>query len=71
MGKNAEEVDIEREEVINRYFQRIFTRLPKEIREKFGNLTLTEQEKKDLIREIAFLSKNKQKKYIKELLRQF
>ena len=71
MEKNSEELDIEKEKAVRIYFQRIFTRLPKEIREQFGELTLSKKDKTELIQEIAFLSKGKQKKYIKELLRQF
>jgi len=63
-NKNFEEIS-----VVKKYFSRIFTILSKEIREKLMNLSVSEETRKLIKKELAFLSKEKQKEYLDELYR--
>jgi len=63
-NKNFEEIS-----VVKKYFSRIFTILSKEIREKLMNLNVSEETRKLIKKELAFLSKEKQKEYLNELYR--
>ena len=54
---------------IKQYLKRIYSVLPKNIREKLKNLNISEKKKKSIIKELAFLSEKKQIKYLEELYR--
>ena len=54
---------------VKKYFSRIFTIFPKEIREKLKHLDISKEKKKILKKELAFLSKENQIKYLDELER--
>ena len=57
----------EKLDVVKRYFYRIFTVLSKDVREQLMNLNLPKDELKEVKKEIAFLSEEKQKEFLKEL----
>ena len=59
--------DFEEIPAVKKYFARIFTTLSKEVREKLTNLNVSEEKRKKIKRELAFLSKEKQKEYLDEL----
>jgi len=63
------EKDLEEISEIKKYFSRIFTVLSKEIRERLKNLNISKEKKKILKKELAFLSKENQMKYLDELYR--
>jgi hypothetical protein len=63
------EKELEEISEIKKYFSRIFTVIPKEIKEKLKNLNLSKDKKKILKKELAFLSKESQLKYLDELER--
>ena len=69
---NNEEDDggFEKLEVVRRYFYRIFTVLSKDVREQLTNLNLAKYELKEVKRELAFLSEEKQKEFLKELAKE-
>jgi len=54
-------------DVVRRYFARIFTILSKDVRELLSNLNLSKDEIKEVKKELAFLSEEKQKEFLKEL----
>lgn len=60
--KNFEEL-----EIVKKYFNQIFTVLDSKIREKLKNLNVTEEKKKILLKELAFLNDEKQNEYLDEL----
>ena len=60
--KNFEEL-----EIVKKYFNQIFTVLDEKIREKLKNLNVTEEKKKILLKELAFLNDEKQNEYLDEL----
>ena len=60
--KNFEEL-----EIVRKYFNQIFTVLDSKIREKLKNLNVTEEKKKILLKELAFLNDEKQSEYLDEL----
>jgi len=60
----------EKLEVVRRYFYRIFTVLSKDVREQLTNLNLSKDELKDVKKELAFLSEDMQKKFLKELAKE-
>ena len=59
--------DFEEIHAVKKYFARIFTILSKEVRDKLMNLNVSEEKRKTLKRELAFLSKDRQKEYLDEL----
>jgi len=59
--------DFEEINTVKKYFARIFTVMSKEVREKLTNLNVSEEKRKKIKRELAFLSKEKQKEYLDEL----
>lgn len=63
-----EENNFEKYEVVKRYFARIFTVLSKEIRQELLELDLSQEELKEIKKELVFLSEDQQKDYIKELI---
>ena len=64
---NDENGGFEKLDVIRRYFYRIFTVLSKDVREQLMNLNLSKDELKEVKKELAFLSEDKQKQFLKEL----
>ena len=60
--KNFEEL-----EIVKRYFSRIFTVLDAKIRERLKNLNVSDEKKKILLEELAFLNEEKQTEYLDEL----
>jgi len=64
---NDENGGFETLDVIRRYFYRIFTVLSKDVREQLMKLNLPKDELKEVKKEIAFLSEEKQKEFLKEL----
>ena len=64
---NDENGGFEKIDAVKRYFYRIFTVLPKDIREQLMNLNLSKDELKEVKKELAFLSEEKQKEFLKEL----
>ena len=60
--KNFEEIDI-----VKKYFSRIFTILDSKIRERLKKLNVSEEKKKILLKELAFLNDEKQNEYLDEL----
>ncbi|MFX0188176.1 MAG: hypothetical protein ACFE8A_10615 [Candidatus Hodarchaeota archaeon] len=60
--KNFEELDI-----VKKYFSRIYTVLDAKIRERLKNLNVSEEKKKILLKELAFLNEEKQTEYLDEL----
>lgn len=60
--KNFEELDI-----VRKYFAQIFTVLDSKIRERLKNLNVTEEKKKILLKELAFLNDEKRNEYLDEL----
>jgi len=69
VGKITDDLDENFEDigVVKKYFSRIFTALSKEIREKLMNLNISEKVKKIIIKDLAFLTEEKQKEYLDEL----
>ena len=59
--------DYEEIPAVKKYFARIFTTLSKDIRDKLMSLNVSEEKRKTLKKELAFLSKEKQKEYMDEL----
>ena len=57
----------EKLEIVKNYFHRIFTILSKEVREELMKLNLSKDELKEIKKELAFLSEEKQKEFLKEL----
>jgi len=57
----------EKIDAVKRYFYRIFTVLSKDVREQLMNLNLPKDELKEVKKELAFLSEEKQKEFLKEL----
>ena len=64
---NDENGGFEKIDAVKRYFYRIFTVLPKDIRVQLMNLNLSKEELKEVKKELAFLSEEKQKEFLKEL----
>ncbi len=60
--------DIEDIPEIKKYLSRIYTILSKEIREKLKDLDVSKEKKKEIKKELAFLSKDKQIEYLDELI---
>jgi hypothetical protein len=54
--------------LVKEYFSKIFTLLSKEIRKKIKNLDISKKERKEILKELAFLSKEQQIKYINALM---
>ncbi len=57
----------EKIEVVKKYFYRIFSILSKEVREELNKLNLSKDELKEIKKELAFLSEEKQFEFLKEL----
>ncbi|MFX1477087.1 MAG: hypothetical protein ACFFCI_03040 [Promethearchaeota archaeon] len=67
INDDINEEDLEKIPEIRKYLSRIFTILPKEIREELKILDLSKEKKKKIKKEIAFLPKEKQEEYLEEL----
>ena len=65
--KDKNEKNFEELEIVRKYFNQIFTVLDSKIREKLKNLNVTEEKKKILLKELAFLNDEKQNEYLDEL----
>ncbi|MBD3193973.1 MAG: hypothetical protein GF317_02890 [Candidatus Lokiarchaeota archaeon] len=65
--KEKEEENFEENPIVKRYFSRIFTVLPEEIRQKILKLNLSKNELKKLSKELAFLPEEKQQEFLTEL----
>ena len=63
------EKELEEISEIKKYFSRIFTIIPKELKERFKILNISKEKRKILKKELAFLSKENQLKYLDELER--
>lgn len=63
------EKELEEISEIKKYFSRIFTVIPKEIKDRLKTLNLSKEKRKILKKELAFLSKENQLKYLEELER--
>ena len=61
--------DLEEIKEVKAYWKRIYSVLPKNIREILKNLNVSEKKKKSIIKELAFLPKKNQIKYLEELYR--
>ncbi|MFX0042213.1 MAG: hypothetical protein ACFE8L_04820 [Candidatus Hodarchaeota archaeon] len=61
--------DLDEIKEVRAYWKRIYSVLRKDIREKLKNLNVSEEKKKSIIKELAFLSNKKQIKYLEELYR--
>ncbi|MFX0176929.1 MAG: hypothetical protein ACFE85_11935 [Candidatus Hodarchaeota archaeon] len=59
--------DIEKLEIVKKYFNRIFNVLSKEVREKLLKLDFSKRDLNKIKKELAFLSEEQQKKYLEEL----
>ena len=57
----------EKLDAVKRYFYRIFTALSKDVREQLMSLNLSKDELKEVKKELAFLSEEKQKEFLQEL----
>ena len=64
---NDENGGFDKLDVVKRYFYRIFTVLSKDVRVQLMNLNLPKDELKEVKKELAFLSEEKQKQFLKEL----
>ncbi|MHA1805174.1 MAG: hypothetical protein ACTSU4_11720 [Promethearchaeota archaeon] len=53
--------------LIKKYFTKIFTVVSKDIRKRMNELDISKKEKKELLRELAFLTREQQIKYLEEL----
>ena len=63
------ESNFEEKEIVKKYFSRIFTVLPKEVREKLMSLDISERTFEKLKRELAFLPEEQQNLYLDEIHR--
>lgn len=54
--------------LVKQYFTKIFTVLSKDVKKKIKSLKISKNEKKELLEELAFLTKEEQVKYIEELI---
>ncbi|MBA7634550.1 hypothetical protein ES703_42136 [subsurface metagenome] len=50
------------------YFSKIFAVLSKDLRQQISNLKISKKEKRELLEELAFLTKEEQVKYIEALV---
>lgn len=64
--KEKDIIDIEKIPIVKKYFERIYSILPEDIRAKLSNLKLSKEDLNQVKRELAFLSKEKQSHYLEE-----
>ncbi|MBY9004854.1 MAG: hypothetical protein KGD73_12835 [Candidatus Lokiarchaeota archaeon] len=67
MTINEDGTTFDKLDLVKRYFSRIFNTLSKEVREDLLELELDKEELKEIKKELAFLSEEKQIEYLKEL----
>ncbi|MFX1487940.1 MAG: hypothetical protein ACFFBI_02260 [Promethearchaeota archaeon] len=67
INDDINEEDLETIPEIRKYLSRIFTILPKEIREELKHLDISKEKKKKIKKVMAFLPKEKQEEYLDEL----
>ncbi len=67
ISNNGKERGFETLDVVKRYFQKIFTVIPKDVREQLVDLNLSKDELKEVKKELVFLPDEKQKEYLNEL----
>ena len=67
ISNNSKERGFETLDVIKKYFQKIFTVIPKDVREQLMDLNLSKDELKEVKKELVFLPDEKQKEYLNEL----
>ena len=67
MLKISDQEKFEELEIVKKYFNRIFTVLDTKIRERLKDLNVSEEKKRILLKELAFLSETKQRDYLDEL----
>jgi len=63
------EINFEDKEAVKKYFSRVFSVLPKKIREKLMSLDISERTLDRLKKELAFLTEDKQNEYLNEIHR--
>ncbi|TXT54722.1 MAG: hypothetical protein BAJALOKI1v1_2120002 [Promethearchaeota archaeon] len=68
---NNDDLEIERLEIIKRYFSRIYTVLPEEMRTRLLKLDISKDELKSILKRIAFLPKKKQQDFLEELINHY
>lgn len=69
VNDNTKNKDLEETPEIKKYFSRVFTVMPKEIRDRLKYLDIPKEKKKILKNKVAFLSEKNQIKYLDELER--
>ena len=62
-----EEFNFEHDNLIKKYFSRIFTILKSDVREKLDNLDIIDKKKKKIKHELSFLPHEKQLQYLDEI----
>ena len=67
LSNNTKEGGFEKLDIIKKYFHKIFTVMSKDVREQLMDLNLSKDELKEVKKELAFLSDDKQKEYLNEL----
>ncbi len=67
INNNENDGGFETIDVVKRYFHRIFTVLSKDVRERLMSLNLSKDDLKEVKKELAFLSEDEQKEFLKEL----
>ena len=67
ISSNENNGGYEKLDIVKKYFQRIFTTLSKEVREELMKLNLSKDELKEIKKELAFLSEEKQIEFLNEL----
>lgn len=65
---SKDEYNFEKDKVIKQYFKRIYTVLDDSIRAKLLRLEVSKDELKQILKYIGFLPKEKQEKYLNELM---
>ena len=54
--------------LVREYFSKIFSVLSKDLRKQIKDLNIPKEERKELLKELAFLNKQEQEKYIKTIV---
>ncbi len=67
LSNNTKEGGFEKLDIVKKYFHKIFTVMSKDVREQLMDLNLSKDELKEVKKELAFLSDDKQKEYLNEL----
>ena len=67
MTINEDGTTFDKLDLVKRYFSLIFSTLSKEVREQLLDLEFSNEELKDIKKDLAFLPEEKQREYLKEL----